>query len=151
MIDFILFLSCKSQINSPYETYEISYEIRYKSTFVPSAFFARCETCFHVRGWMGYSRGREGVSASCRKNYMIAGNARAFPPSTLFCSFPSSFGLENMISFVPGSLFGGNGRVGNGKRGGGRSYPSDFMDDHGPLTRLDTTTLSMKRSLRCYI
>lgn len=81
---------------------------------------------------------------------MIAENARAFPPSTLFCSFPSSFGLENMISFVPGSLFGGNGRAGNGKRGG-RSYPSDFMDDHGPLTCLDPTTLSVERSLRCCV
>lgn len=32
-----------------------------------------------VRGWIGYSRGRRGVSASCRKNYMIAGNASFFP------------------------------------------------------------------------
>lgn len=112
IVDFILFLSCKSQINSSCETYEIFYETRYKSTSAPSAFSAWRETCFRVRGWMDYSKGRRDVSASCRKNYMIAGKARALLPSPLpstplfFCSFPSSFGLENMISFVPGVYSG---------------------------------------------
>lgn len=76
---------------------------------MPSAFCVQRETCFRARGWSSYSRGRGGVSASCRKNYMIAGieqkRAGSSPP-TLFCSFLSSFGLENMISFVPGVCSG---------------------------------------------
>lgn len=45
-----------------------------------------------------------------------------------------------MISFVPGVYSGLTAEPGNGKRGGSRSYPSDFMDDHGPLTCLDDDT-----------
>lgn len=44
-----------------------------------------------------------------------------------------------MISFVLGVYSGLTVEPGNGKRGGSRSYPSDFMDDHGPPTCLDDT------------
>jgi len=52
-----------------------------------------------------------------------------------------------MISFVPGVYSGLTAEPENEKRGGSCSYPSDFMDDHGPLTCVSTTTLSVKHSM----
>lgn len=60
---------------------------------------------------------------------MIAGNASFFPPAPAILSTFSA-GLENMISFVPGVY---SGCEAEGGRGSCRSYPSGFMDDHGPL------------------
>lgn len=50
-----------------------------------------------------------------------------------------------MISFVLGVYSGLTAEPGNEKRGGSRSYPSDFMDDHGPLTCLDDDTFRETR------
>lgn len=42
-----------------------------------------------------------------------------------------------MISFVPGVYSGLTAEPENEKGDGSCSYPSDFMDDHGPLACLD--------------
>lgn len=82
------------------------------------------------RGWIGYCKGRGSVSAFCQKNYMIAGNAsfsRLRPPFSLhFQRWIRKYDQLRAREFIQA------GRTAR-RRSGCRSYPSDFMDDHGPL------------------
>lgn len=94
----------ENHLNSLRKTYEIFHGTRYKSTSVPFASFARRETCFRERVdrlQQGTKRRKCFLSEKLYDSWQ-----RELFPSARSCSFSSSFGLENMISSVPGVYSG---------------------------------------------